>query len=148
MDVDAETMELIITSLIYGVVSVSALSETAVIKLAKFIDQTNPRLKELLTDSRFVDDLADSDESEEAVDKVIDEADKLFDTVGLQCKGWSVSGRDPHPDVTHDGVSVDVGGQSWFPKIDSLVVKIPANEILNKSNNCMIWPSIQYWICI
>ena len=41
---------------------------------------------------------------------VIAKADKLFTSVGLQCKGWSVSGEPPHPDITNDGISLDIAG--------------------------------------
>ena len=36
-----------------------------------------------------------------------------------------MSGRDPHPDVTTDGIAVDVGGMIWWPKLDTMQVKIP-----------------------
>ena len=125
MDLDAETKELIIVTLIYGVRSVSGLSERAVLTLAEHVSNANPRLEALLKLARFVDDLADSDKNEENVKKIIDEANELFASVGLECKGWSMSRNDPHPDVTSDGKSVDVGGMVWFPKIDSIMIKIP-----------------------
>ena len=125
MDINGETKELVIVTLIYGVKPVSALSERAVLDLAESISKVNPRLEELLVIARYCDDLADSDKDDEAVLKIIADADKLFSSVGLECKGWSKSNEDPHKDVTHDGVSVDVGGVSWYPKIDSIVVKIP-----------------------
>ena len=96
----AEVEEIIILSLIFGVRAVSALSEWALKLLADYVRIKNPRLAELLEEARFVDDLADSDESVEAVKEIIEEANKLFESVGLQCKGWSISGSNPHPDVT------------------------------------------------
>ena len=125
LDIDAETVELIIVTLIYGVRCVSALSEAAVTELAKSVHNANSRLEKLLTVARFCDDIADSLVDKDAVKELIVEADKLFDSVGLEVKGWSVSGEDPPPDVSHDGASVDVGGLTWYPKIDSLVVKVP-----------------------
>ena len=60
-----------------------------------------------------------------SVKELIEEANKLFDSVGLQCKGWSISGSNPHPDVTDDGLTIGVGGMEWCPMIDTVTVKIP-----------------------
>ena len=125
LELDAEIQELIIITLIFGVRAVSALSERAVINLAHHVSKTNPRLAELLLQSRFVDDLADSDVDHESIKKLVDSADELFASVGLKCKGWSISGSPPHPDVTSDGQCLDVGGMSWMPEIDTVCVKIP-----------------------
>ena len=56
---------------------------------------------------------------------MIKAADELFESVGLSVKGWSKSGSEPHPDVTADGVSVDIGGMVWYPVTDTVSVKIP-----------------------
>ena len=53
-------------------------------------------------------------------------ADELFSSVGLSVKGWSKSRSQPHPDVTADGVSVDIGGMVWYPVTDTILVKTPA----------------------
>ena len=113
MDTEAETEEIVIVSLIFGVRSVSALSVRAVLNLADHVRETNPRLCQLLSLSRMVDDLGDSDMDLAKVKDIIDDANSLFESVGLSCKGWSVSGSHPHPDVTHDGISVNVGGMVW-----------------------------------
>ena len=125
LDPEADTMELIIKSLIYGVRCVSAMSEQAVLDLAASVRSSNSRLADLLISARFCDDLGDSDRDDQTVKMIIQEADVLFGKVGLECKGWTVSGSPPNPDVTHDGVSVDIAGMSWFPEIDTMVVKIP-----------------------
>lgn len=125
LDIDAETKELIIVTLIYGVKSVSALSERAVLDLAQSVSNINPRLEALLVSGRYVDDIADSEKDDDAVKDIIENANNLFHSAGLDCKGWSMSGFDPHPDVTSDGISVDVAGIAWYPKIDSVIIKIP-----------------------
>ena len=78
-------------SLIFGIRAVSALSDQALKLLADHVRQKNPRLAELLEKARFVDDLADSVRSLLKLD-IIKEANKLFESVGLQCKGLSISG--------------------------------------------------------
>ena len=133
MDAEADVVEIVITSLIYGVRPVSALSERAVMMLAEHVKPQNPRLAALLIKSRFVDDLADSGKTGQEINKLINDADELLSSVDLHCKGWSRSGMSPHPDVTTDGVSVDVGGMVWYPEIDALVVKIPPLHFGRKS---------------
>ena len=92
MDIDAPLVELIIISLIFGLRPVSALSERAVIAVAQSIQQESPRLADMILKARFVDDLADSEEATDIIKEIIKEADKLFLSVGLRCKGWSISG--------------------------------------------------------
>ena len=125
MAIDSEVLELVIISLIFGVRSVSALSETAVLRLAADVSKSLPRLEGMLKRSRFVDDLAHSEAKKEIIMELIQEADKLFESVGLTCKGWSVSGEPPHKDCSHDGIGVDVGGFSWWPEVDSIQIKVP-----------------------
>ena len=133
LDMTAEVEEIVILSLIFGVRAVSALSEWALKLLAEHVRSRNPRLAELLEKARFVDDLGDSDESVEAVKKIMNEADELFESVGLQCKGWSISGSNPHPDVSKDGLTIDVGGMEWCPALDTITVKIPPLHFGKKS---------------
>ena len=125
LDPDSDIEELVLVTLIFGVRAVSALSERAVLMLADCISKSHPRLAELLQKSRFVDDIADSLSKMDAIEKLIESADEVFDSVGLQCKGWSKSGQAPHPDVTIDGQGVDVGGMTWYTELDQISVKIP-----------------------
>jgi len=60
LDTKSKVLEAIITTLIWGVKSVSGQSEVAIIKLAKYVQEENPALAEMLLESRFVDDIGDS----------------------------------------------------------------------------------------
>ena len=133
MNLDSETIELVIISLIFGVRSVSALSERAVLNLADHIRPSHPRLAEMLVSSRFVDDLADSAQNHDELKKLIDGADKLFQQVGLKCKGWTMSGSPPHPECTLDNISLEIGGMIWWPQLDTLQIKIPPLHFGKKS---------------
>ena len=53
-------MEANIKTLILGIKSVSAQSDTANIKLANYVHEKQALLADFLTNSRFVDDLGDS----------------------------------------------------------------------------------------
>ena len=135
---ESKIEEIVILSLIFGVRAVSALSEKAIIMLAEYIRSRNPRLAELLLQGRFVDDLGDSDKDLETVQKLIKAADELFESVGWSVKGYSVSGSSPHPDVTTDGISIDVGGMTWYPLIDCVAVKIPPLHFGKKSRGKLV----------
>ena len=110
LSLDSPVVEIVILTLIFGVRAVSALSEKALVMLAEWVEKKNIRLAELLKLDRFVDDIGSSEKDEECVETIIKAADELFNSVGLSVKGWSRSGSEPHPDVTADGVSVDIGG--------------------------------------
>ena len=131
-------VDAIISTLIWGVKCVSAQSEAAVDKIALSIRESNPRLAELLKDSRFVDDLADSECKKEDLKKLIEDADKIFESVGLSCKGWSVSGEDPPEDVCEDGGMVSIGGMKWHTKLDYIEVPIPKLHFSKKSRGRLV----------
>lgn len=138
LDPNSEPIEAVITSLIWGVKSVSAQSEAAVIKLADYIADKNPRLAELLKEGRFVDDLGDSDDSLEKVQVLSKAADNLFENVGLSCKGWSYSGLDPPTDVTEGDGYVSIGGMKWHTRLDFLEIPIPPLHFSKKSRGRLV----------
>ena len=125
LDPNSEVVEAIIKTLIWGVKCVSAQSECSIIKLAEYVRELNPRLAELLLESRFVDDLGDSEIDIETLKKLIDEADKLFSMVGLACKGWSFSGSPPPTEVAEEGGLVSIAGTKWRTELDLLEVPLP-----------------------
>ena len=125
LDPNSEVVEAVIKTLIWGVKCVSGQSECSIIKLAEYVREFNPRLAELLLESRFVDDLGDSDIDMETLKKLIEEADKLFSMVSLLCKGWSFSGFPPPPDVAEEDGLVSIAGAKWRTELDLLEVPLP-----------------------
>ena len=97
----------------FGIKSVSAQSEAALVKLAGLVQEDLPEVAELLQKARYVDDLADSKVTADESKQVVADADKVLDSVGLKCKGWSFSGEPPHKEVSENGSSVLVGGLEW-----------------------------------
>ena len=79
--------EAIIKTLIWGIKSVSAQTECAIIKLAEAVKDEHPLLAEFLMCGRFVDDLGDSAIKIETLQSLTEEADRFFDMLGLGC-GW------------------------------------------------------------
>ena len=48
----------------------------------------------------------------------------MFATVGVVCKAWTFSGSPPPSVVSKDGLSIGVGGFSWFPEGDIFELKV------------------------
>ena len=44
--------------------------------------------------------------------------EEVLGMINMSVKGWAVSGEDPPPELTRDGVSVGMCGISWFPRGD------------------------------
>ena len=94
-------------------------------KLAADFSGRYPAVNDLLTKSRYVDDMADSKSTVEECDKLRVDADFVFGKVGVQCKAWTVSGRKPDEKISKDGSTIGVGGFGWDPVEDKMQVKVP-----------------------
>ena len=105
-----ETLVGVIRTLIYGVKSVAAQSEAGINKLAKYVEKKHPELAEFLINSRYVDDLGDSDVTIERCKDLSKKADELFAQVGMTCKDWSFTGESPSEKVSADGRTISIGG--------------------------------------
>ena len=138
MSPDAPVEEWLIISMIFGVRVVSALTEKSMDIVSEDIVDEKPREAEVLAESRFVDDLGDSEKNKEVVRALTESLDEVFASVGLSVKGWCMSGEDPHPEVTADGMTVDVGGMSWFTKVDQISIKIPPLHFGKKSRGKLV----------
>ena len=122
---EGDVLEAIFKTLIWGIKSISGQSECAVIKLAKAIKDEFPDIADLLINSRFVDDIGDSEDKIDKINKKIDDANYNFSRVGLKCKGWSVTESKPPPEVCEAGDVVSIGGMKWHTLHDLLEVPIP-----------------------
>ena len=125
LDPNSPEIEAVIRTLIWGIKCVSGQSEGAMMKLADEIDDESPLLADLLRRSRFVDDLGHSESNEEVLRKLIDDADELFEQVGLACKGWTFSGHSPPEEVGEENGTISIGGLTWWSLIDAKEVPIP-----------------------
>ena len=125
LDPSSPIREGVIQTLIYGVASVSAQSENAMKKLGKVVESEKPDVTKLINKRRYVDDIGDSKASRDECIKLIKDSDETFSMVSLTCKSWTVSGQDPDPKVSKDGISIGVAGSPWYPKLDVYEVKVP-----------------------
>ena len=118
-------LEGVITTLIYGVKSVSKQSEDAVEQLAETVKDDDPELAFFLRCCRYVDDMGESKSEKSLCKDLAARADQLFSMVGLECKGWTFSGEDPPEKISKNGLTIKIGGMIWDPKIDAVEVPIP-----------------------
>ena len=126
LDPSGEVLEGVITTLIYGVTSVSAQSELAMKDLAEYIREREPELALLLLMSRYVDDLQESKATQEECINLAKVADEVFASVGLECKAWTFSGLPPSPVISKDELSVGIFGVfAWYSEGDLVESKIP-----------------------
>ena len=84
-------------------------------KLAEDFSTQYPGVYDLLTKSRYVDDMADSKSEVMKCDKLQDDADKVLGKVGVKCKAWTVSGRKPDEKISKDGSTIGVGVSVGIP---------------------------------
>ena len=125
LDPSVAVEEAVIVTLIYGQISASCQSECAMEKLAEDFSRQFPDVYNLLTKSRYVDDMADSKSSIEECDDLQANADTVLGKVGVKCKSWTVSGKKPDDAISKDGVTIGVGGFKWDPVADTMQVKVP-----------------------
>ena len=127
LEPDGRLKEAVIIKLIFGVLSVSSLSEEVVRKFALSIENEYPEVAKFLLKFRYVDDLGRSTVTrEEAPIIAIETADLLNKNLNMKIKGgWSFAGQDPPQEVSKDGVSVEFGGLDWIPKLDTFSLRIP-----------------------
>ena len=122
MDISSPVKTGIITTLIYGNKCSAPQTEEGMKQLADLIKEENPNLADFLLNGRFVDDLNTSLASQEEAERITKDADKWFNSLGMEVKGWCFSGRKPPESISEDG-RIGVAGMSWNPEIDSLEIK-------------------------
>ena len=125
LDPNNETKEGVITTLIYGVKSSSCQTEVTKEKLADSIEKDKPEVAEFLREGFYVDDGGDSKAKLEDLQSLMKDTDEALGSIGCQIKEWTVSGQNPTDKVSKDGITLDVGGMTWYPQLDILAVKIP-----------------------
>jgi hypothetical protein len=120
-----ETLQAVIVTLMYGVKSVSAQSEEAMIRLARDFQTLYPALADLLLTGRYVDDMAASMATMEELKQLVRDAEMVFREMNISCKEWTFSGEDPPEAVSGGEPSVEAAGLTWLPKTDVICEAIP-----------------------
>ena len=125
LDPAAEVKEGVITTLIYGVKSVSAQAEDAIKQLAEVLKKSRPNVSEFLLRCLYVDDMGESRAQFSECKQLAQEVDECLQMVGLSCKGWTFSSEDPPESIAKDSHNIKVGGIIWTPKVDVVEIPIP-----------------------
>ena len=126
LDPEGDVIEAVLVKLAFGVQSVSAQSEETVRRVAKDLWDTLPVVANLLTKKRYVYDLAKGTNSkQDSMNLAKLTSDMLKMKLNMEIKGWCIAGNKPPPDVTKDGVSVELAGSRWWTEADFFSPNIP-----------------------
>ena len=122
---EAPVQHACVTTLIYGVKSVSGQTEYAFQEIANYVKDEKPKVSQLLTAGRYCDNLLDSTVTMQEAEDLAYDTTEVLNRLSLPTKGFSFSGQDPQPQESLDGISIDVNGMRWCTAVDTLEVKIP-----------------------
>ena len=87
-------------------------------RLADLFRDRFPAVADFLEKLRYVDDMAKSVSTKMEALRLIQDTEEVLESVKMKIKGWSVSGQDPPPELTEDGISVGLGVMKCLPRID------------------------------
>ena len=95
LDPAGDVIEGVMTTLIYGVASVSCQTEEALVEIAAKVEKDYPAVAAIISYGRYVDNLLDSFRSKAEVQKVTADVDKVLALLNLICRGWTYTGEKP-----------------------------------------------------
>ena len=114
----------VIVTCIYGITCVGAQTEYVMNLIADSIEDTHPEVAKLLRRRRYVDDFGQSCVTEDDVDYLIHNTEKILNSKKMYVKGWVVSRKPPPEKLSEDGISIPFAGLQWLPMIDSFKLNI------------------------
>ena len=76
------------------------------------------QIYEALVKGRFVDDIASGTQTEEKRSIMIQQVKKLLSEMNFKIKFIALSGEDPPPEASSDGIHMKVLGYVWAPRLD------------------------------
>ena len=121
-----EVLEAVLVKLGFGVQSVSAQTEEVIRRIATELWDTLPEVAALLIKRRYVDDMAKGTNSRSESVSLIEKTSKvLYDELKMNVKGWALAGCKPPPEISKDGMSVDLGGMLWYTEADLYTLNLP-----------------------
>ena len=93
LDPNAEVLEGVITTLIYGVSSVSCQTEVSLGLIAADCRVKEPKVATFIDKSRYVDNMLDSFKSKMEALSITEASDRVLGKLSLKSRGWSHSGE-------------------------------------------------------
>ena len=133
LDIDDIPDWKVIKTLIYGVKPSGNLAECALRRTVELSKNDYPRAYVPIMYDTYMDDCASGCETEEERRKTIDDLQIAVGRTGFTFKGFTVSGCDPPPHLSHDGKSVTVLGMKWLPNGDFSQLNIAEQNFSKKS---------------
>ena len=122
----------VIVTCIYGITCVGAQTEYVMNLIADSIEDAHPEVAKLLRRRRYVDDFGQSCVTEEDVDYLIHNTEKILNSKKMYIKGWVVSRKPPPEKLSEDGISIPFAGLQWLPMIDSFKLNISSLHLDKK----------------
>ena len=122
----------VIVTCIYGITCVGAQTEYVMNLIADSIEDAHPEVAKLLRRRRYVDDFGQSCVTEDDVDYLIHNTEKILNSKKMFVKGWVVSRKPPPKKLSEDGISIPFAGLQWLPMIDSFKLNISSLHLDKK----------------
>ena len=72
------------------------------------LNDTFPEVATFLIKSQYINDLAKLLKSKDKAKRLARETEEVLGKINMSVKGWAMSGNDPPPELTKDGVSVGI----------------------------------------
>ena len=133
----------VIKTLIYGIRSVARQSEIALEILNEEYKEKDKEFSRLLTLCRYVDDLGTSLDSKADAISLRDRTDSILRSVGLNVKGWVISGDHPgtNSEISTNGI-VTITGYNWWPLEDTISIRVPPIHFSKKKKGKILTTEI------
>ena len=132
LDASKQAEEKIITTLIYGVTSSGNQAQRGLRLTAELSKNEFPEAHNIVLKDTYMDDIMSGELSVELAEQRADEMEIMFNRGGFSSKGATISGRDPDPALSADGVSILVAGHRWFSKKDKFGLNIKGLNFARK----------------
>ena len=123
LDPNNEPSEKVIKTIIYGVKSSGNQAQYGLRQTAGEQRKEFPEAAACVIDDSFVDDIATGSDVTSG-EKLAADMTALLAGGGFATKGFTISGLPPPPELTKDGVSVNVLGTKWCSEEDQLLLAV------------------------
>ena len=100
---NGKLIKAVIVSCIFGVCSSGGQCEEVVRMIAESVKDEFPEVSKLLIQRRYVDDLGKSIKDKLSARKLIEDTEHVLKSIGMEIKGWSISGELPAKELNEDG---------------------------------------------
>ena len=124
LDPSQPAEEKVVKTIIYGVKSSTNQAQRGLRGTAELSQEEYPKASEVIHKDTYMDDSFSGDETIRKAEKCMDDLVVVCGRGGFTLKGFTVSGKDPDPSLTKDGVSISVAGHTWFSKVDFFSLNI------------------------